>query len=542
MNKSAKKINSVILRILKKFFLIFKKPKTANPAYVRRKIHTNTTDNSEANSQRRFLGVKNKKKFYIAIGLVIVAAIVAVFVLTLNNDAAQAVISEEDNLVAAADVIESVETEQISTTEPKASFSLAMPVYTTVSISEGMDASVVIALQSRLMELGFMDVDEPCSVYDEATKNAVEHFQEQSELNVTGVVDKQTYDLIMSDEAGYYIISIGTENTDVHELQQRLYELGYISIVTGYFGTDTQAAVMKFQKLNGLSEDGKVGKDTREMLYSGDAAANMYSYGEQSEQVKEYQQRLKKLGYLTTDPDGNFGADTKAAVKRFQENSGLIADGYIGPSTKTMLMSDDAQGNALAIGAKGDDVTSVQKRLKTLGYISKTTGYFGSDTDTAVRSFQKNNGLSVDGKVGSNTMNKLISDSAKKSSGASVTGPNIESFISVALSKRGCKYVTGGKGPNTFDCSGFVYWCLNQVGVKQGYMTSRTWAKCTKYTKIKRMSDMKRGDIIVYSGHVAIYAGNGVMIDASSNKRKIVKRSCTTSWCKSKFICAFRVF
>ena len=118
-----------------------------------------------------------------------------------------------------------------------------------------------------------------------------------------------------------YTITIGAENTDVSELQQRLYELGYIDKATGYFGTDTEAAVMKFQKLNRLSEDGKVGKDTREMLYSEDAKPNMYSYGEQSPEILAYQERLRKLGYLTTEPDGTFGDDTIAAVKRFQESS-----------------------------------------------------------------------------------------------------------------------------------------------------------------------------------------------------------------------------
>lgn len=205
-------------------------------------------------------------------------------------------------------------------------------------------------------------------------------------------------------------------------------------------------------------------------------------------------------------------------------------------------MSEDAQGNALSIGAKGDDVTSIQARLNELGYIKKVTGYFGSDTDTAVRSFQKTNGLSVDGKVGFNTMNRLMSSDAKKSTGASVTGANVESFISVAESKLGSKYVLGAKGPNSFDCSGFVYWCLNQVGVKQSYMTSHGWAASSKYTKIDNMGDMKRGDIIVFEGHVAIYAGNGMMIDASSSNGKVVKRASTSSWSKNNYICAFRVF
>ena len=528
--------------------------------------------------RKRALRVKNVKRLAAIAGAVVVVAVTLILVTSLsgpkpvsNNEVAAAgdtLAAKADNLMANAN-----NAQPIPTTPPESKVSLAMPVFQPVSIAPGTEAIVVTDLQSRLMELDYMDEDEPGDVYEETTKTAVEHFQAQHELPVTGTVDQQTYDLLMSDQAKYYTITIEAESTDVSELQLRLYELGYLDKdkTTGYFGTDTEAAVMKFQKLNGLSEDGKVGKDTREMLYSEDAKPNMYAYGEQSPEILSYQERLRKLGYLTTEPDGTFGEDTKAAVKRFQESSGLVVDGYIGPTTKDTLMSDDAQGNALSIGAKGDDVQRVQERLKALGYTKKVTGYFGSDTDAAVKNFQSTNKLKADGKVGAKTMNTLMSDGAKKykkpssgsggssggggsssggggsSSGgsgspANVSGANVDSFISVAESKIGSKYVRGAKGPNSFDCSGFVYWCLNQVGVSQSYMTSGSWAKSSKYPKIENMSDMQRGDIISFKGHVAIYAGDGVMIDASSSNGKVVKRGSTGAWSKRNFICAFRVF
>lgn len=574
MKKSKRKVNIDIKYLFNKLGL--RKPRNVRASNIGSNVKTRS---SRHKRRPRFsLGVKNKRKLFMFAGasVLVIGALIVIIAVT-GGDTSQAskidaqaanikdeVLSSEDSAKKVA--LTSSEDKPIPTTTPLGQVSVAMPVYTSLSIKKGIKASVVTEVQIRLMELDFADADEPDAIYGSLTKESVERFQKQHGLEVSGEVDQQTYDLMMSNEAGNYVIAIGEKNTNVQELQQRLYELGYISSVTGYFGTDTEAAVMKFQKINNLTEDGKVGKNTREMIYSNDAKPNLFSYGEESPEIKEYQTRLKKLGYLTTDPDGNFGDDTKAAVKLFQENNGLIADGYIGPSTKTALMSDNAQNNALAIGNKGETVESVQKRLKKLGYISKATGYFGSDTDSAVRSFQKRNNLSVDGKVGPRTMNVLMSSSAKKASTGggggggggsndggsndgggggsdpSISGPNIDSFISVARSKKGAKYVRGGKGPKVFDCSGFVYWCLNQVGVKQGYMTSHTWAKCTKYKRIEKMSDMKRGDVIVFKGHVAIYAGNGVMIDASSNRGKIVERGCTSSWSKNNFICAYRIF
>ena len=485
--------------------------------------------------------------------------IVAVLTLVLVTSPGEKAGTAGDDTVSADTMIN--ENSPAATVMPAARVSLAMPVYGPVSITEGTQAAVVADIQSRLGELYYLDADQPSAVYEETTKAAVEHFQKQHGLPVTGEADQQTYDLMLSDEAQEYTICLEAEGADVDELQQRLYELGYMDTVTGYFGEETKAAVLKFQKLNELTEDGAADQDTREMLYAPDAVPNMYSYGEQCPEIESCQQRLKELGYLTTTPDGKFGEDTKAAVRRFQESNGLIMDGNIGPSTKEALMSADAQGNALAIGAEGDDVTSVQKRLKELGYMSRVTGYYGELTDSAVRKFQSANGLSADGKVGSQTMNTLTSASAKKykaqtvsrgtsgstssaSSGqpASVTGANVESLISVAESKLGCRYSRTSKGPDAFDCSGFVYWCLNQVGVNQGYLTSGAWASCTRYTRIGSMGDMQRGDIVVFNGHVAIYAGSGTIIDASSSNGGVVKRGCTSPWFTRNFICAYRVF
>ena len=477
---------------------------------------------AQLSRRKRSLHIKNKRRIIaVASGALGVVLVVVILVVTLSDNPQQLASAQAALPGAAQDP-------SGSAPAPEAlSAMLSVPVYTSLALSMGMEATVISELQDRLMELGYMDDDEADGVFGEWTQDAVRLFEAQHGLTVDGIADQEMHDLLFSEAAQYYTITIGAENTDVMELQTRLRELGYISKATGFFGDETEEAVKKFQKMNKLPEDGRVGKETRELLYSPDAVANAYSVGEKSPEIEKFQKRLKELGYLTTEPDGTFGDYTKAAVRRFQEASGLIADGYIGPMTQERLMSNDAQGNALAIGVTGDDVSRIQNRLKELNYIRKVTGYFGSDTDTAVRSFQHNNGLSVDGKVGAKTMNKLMSSSAKKSTGVSKTGANVSSFISVAESKLGSRYVRGAKGPNSFDCSGFVYWCLNQVGVKQGYMTSAVWQKVSKYTRISKMSDLKRGDVISFKGHVGICAGNGYMIDASSGNGKVVKRKYT---------------
>lgn len=73
--------------------------------------------------------------------------------------------------------------------------------------------------------------------------------------------------------------------------------------------------------------------------------------------------------------------------------------------------------SALRNGSEGAKVKAVQQRLKQLGYLTGSAdGVFGDGTEAAVKAFQKANGLTADGVVGTGTLNKLNSSSAKAKS------------------------------------------------------------------------------------------------------------------------------
>ncbi|MDD3253387.1 MAG: peptidoglycan-binding protein [Lachnospiraceae bacterium] len=465
-----------------------------------------------------------------------------------------------------------------------AEYSEPIPDYLRV----GEQHPIVVKLQERLMELGFMDNDEPTDYYGEVTQSAVKIYQRQNQLAQDGVIGPETLKAILSPDAKYYAAQPGDQGDDIQRIQIRLYELGYLASegqLTGSFGESTEEAVKKMQSVNALEQDGKVGRKTMNLLYSEDVKPNMLSYGEKSEVVLAAQKRLKELGYMTTDPDGSYGNDTIIAVKQFQSKNDQVVDGYLGPSTRIALNSGDALPNGLSLGDSGDNIQRVQNLLSKLGYLTaaNATGYYGEVTENAVKLFQRTNGLSSDGQVGAMTMAKLTSTDAKKApantprnnnnssnrgssgsssgqsssggsssggkqSGGSTSVPNTGSasggasaLISVASSKLGSPYVWGAKGPNSFDCSGFVYWCLNQVGVRQSYITSSGWRSVGKYTRISSFSNLRAGDIIVVSGHVGIVAGGGTVIDASSGNGKVVHRS-LSSWWANNFIVGWRIF
>ena len=135
----------------------------------------------------------------------------------------------------------------------------------------GEEHPVIIQLQERLMELGFMDHDEPTPYFGTQTERAVRIFQRQNGLPQDGIIGGSTYEMIMSPEAKYYAAQKGDEGDDISQIQARLYDLGYLaseSMLTGNFGDATEAAVLKLQEVNALSPDGKVGQQTLNLLYS----------------------------------------------------------------------------------------------------------------------------------------------------------------------------------------------------------------------------------------------------------------------------------
>ena len=88
------------------------------------------------------------------------------------------------------------------------------------------------------------------------------------------------------------------------------------------------------------------------------------------------------------------------------------------------------------------------------------------------------------------------------------------SVVSRAYSKLGCAYSWGGIGPDSFDCSGFVSYCLTGRYCRLG--TTGTFMGWT------RVSDPQPGDVVVNSYHTGIYIGNGQMIHASDYKTGVI--------------------
>ena len=251
-------------------------------------------------------------------------------------------------------------------------------------------------------------------------------------------------------------LSLGSANDDVRIAQIRLNRISSnypsmpkIARTDGVFGTDTEAAVRRFQEIFNLTPDGIIGKSTWyriQNVYIGVKRLNdLNSEGISLDEVTDQYPGVLQLGdsgnavlnlqffisyvsqfYETIPPvaiDGMFGEATRAAVEDVQRTFGLPVDGVVGELTWDRLyrayrgIVDTVPreyvegytipygGIPLRVGADSEDVRLLQQYLN---YIAQTyteipqvtpTGYFGPRTEEAVIAFQNLAGITPTGIV-----------------------------------------------------------------------------------------------------------------------------------------------
>lgn len=137
--------------------------------------------------------------------------------------------------------------------------------------------------------------------------------------------------------------------------------------------------------------------------------------GDIGKRVVDIQTRLAALGYFLgrEGADGFFGPHTENAIRAFQQQRLLFADGVVEENTWTELVEAGYElGERLLYlrvpPMRGDDVLYLQKRLGEFGFDSgPADGIFSPALEVAVTEFQRNAGLNVDGIVGETTLDRL---------------------------------------------------------------------------------------------------------------------------------------
>ena len=319
----------------------------------------------------------------------------------------------------------------------------------------GSTGTQVRQLQQDLTTLGYYWADITGN-FGSKTQSAVKNFQEKNKLTADGIAGTKTLNAIAaaisrnggsSSSGSSYTsgttLKLNSQGPAVTQLQTDLKQLGYYyADITGNFGSKTEAAVKDFQQAKKLTADGVAGSKTLDAISKAISNAggsisdgSSLKVGSTGDKVRQLQQDLTALGYYYGDISGHYGNLTKTAVSKFQKAKGITQDGIAGATTlnaiaKALGGSSSSSSSSLREGDESSAVLELQTMLKELGYYyGDLTGSFGSLTKRAVRQFQDDNDLTVDGIAGTKTMNLLRSMTGRTASDSVGTGTVTSSSV-----------------------------------------------------------------------------------------------------------------
>lgn len=150
-----------------------------------------------------------------------------------------------------------------------------------------------------------------------------------------------------------------------------------------------------------------------------------FSRGDHGEAVTHISGLLARIGLLDGEPGPDYDDRLELAVRAFQQQRGLSVDGIVGEATYRRLeearwsLGDRILTHLPGRLLVGDDVFVLQRRLLELGFhTGRVDGYYGSQTEAALREFQRNVGLPADGTCGPATLKALDRLSPRVSGGS----------------------------------------------------------------------------------------------------------------------------
>ncbi|WP_428911981.1 NlpC/P60 family protein [Niallia sp. Krafla_26] len=207
----------------------------------------------------------------------------------------------------------------------------------------------------------------------------------------------------------------------------------------------------------------------------------------------------------------------------------------------------------ILIGDRGQAVTTLQSALNDQGFSLNVDGVFGSNTDHAVRGFQKNNGIAVDGIVGPETKEALNSathteieklgnsedpNQQKDYPIVDLSSYSQSDIVSIAQNLVGSPYQFGGTTPTGFDSSGFINYVFSQVGIPLERTHTAMWANNGTHVDGPSIGDVVFFENTYKGGvsHSGLYIGNNQMIHAGTEATGVEITSLNNSYWQERYI------
>lgn len=204
--------------------------------------------------------------------------------------------------------------------------------------------------------------------------------------------------------------------------------------------------------------------------------------------------------------------DLQAAKQEAEEQAKVASDKA--EEAKSVAEAADQKASEMqqtynSLSAEAQELISQERaaqeaQQQAAAAAAEQNGTAGNDAATTITNNNRNNTTSSNSSSSSNSnKNNASSSATNNSKPQSVSG---NSVVNRAYSQLGKPYQWGAVGPNSFDCSGLVSYCLTGSYSRLG--TTGTFMGWT------RVSSPQPGDICVNSHHCGIYIGGGQMIHA----------------------------
>ena len=244
----------------------------------------------------------------------------------------------------------------------------------------------------------------------------------------------------------------------------------------------------------------------------GDMLNRLFYYGKVSDKQAQTIQEVKDLKQQLTDKQAEQEKNVAATQKKVDELNAQQAEAQsVVNSLDSQLQAElaaEAEANAaLQAGINASTANKATVSNETAG----TTENTNTNNNNGGQSNNNNN-------QGGSTQTTPTPQPSTPAPAPTPSAPSQSvdggTVVSRAYSKLGCAYSWGGIGPDSFDCSGFVSYCLTGRYCRLG--TTGTFMGWT------RVSDPQPGDVVVNSYHTGIYIGNGQMIHASDYKTGVI--------------------
>lgn len=240
-----------------------------------------------------------------------------------------------------------------------------------------------------------------------------------------------------------------------------------------------------------------------------------------------------KVGYVS----GNYIVRTNEQVSQVQDNSSKI--GKIATVNTTALNVRSGSGISNPV------VNKVYKNNNVKILDVDSNGWMKVQLSTGVNGWVNGKYLTnfKEGSLNSATSNQVPNQSVTEST-QSNSSSKVQSVINLATSKLGCAYQWGAEGPNSFDCSGLVYYTYKNAA---NIVLPRTSSAQASAGYQVSKSNLKAGDLVFFNtngkgiSHVGIYLGNGDMIHSPNSNSVVKKVSINSGYYASRFVTARRI-